>query len=355
MYRLNKDALPQFLPIVFLFFLSLGNGQFFYAQTEEETSGIGQLRLPESESVTTQYRYDPLTDRYIFIKSIADYPITTPLVLTPEEFEARVLQEELKSYFKQKTVALAGKAENLEDTQKNLLPELYVNKQFFQSIFGNNSIDIQPQGAIGIDLGGRYQSNENPAASPRNRESFGFDFDQRISLSLLGKIGDRLQITANYDTESTFDFQNLIKIQFNPPQINELVAVNNGRLIEQGQELKEKFDDAKEKLNQAKQKIDEYKQKLQQLQTKAKSVARNPLAFGNDVADYLEGNFTEDGIIQNIDLGNVSMPLNNSLIQGAQSLFGVRADLKFGKTTITGIFSEQRSQSQNISAQGEAH
>ena len=352
MYRLNKDAIPQFLPIVFLFFLSLGNGQFFYAQTEEETSGIGQLRLPESESVTTQYRYDPLTDRYIFIKSIADYPITTPLVLTPEEFEARVLQEELKSYFRQKTVALAGKAENLEDTQKNLLPELYVNKQFFQSIFGNNSIDIEPQGAIGIDLGGRYQSNENPAASPRNRESFGFDFDQRISLSLLGKIGDRLQITANYDTESTFDFQNLIKIQFNPPQINELVSVNNGRLIEQAQELKEKFDDAKEKLNQAKQKIDEYKQKLQQLKTKANSVARNPLAFGNDVADYLEGNFTEDGIIQNIDLGNVSMPLNNSLIQGAQSLFGVRADLKFGKTTITGIFSEQRSQSQNISAQG---
>lgn len=31
------------------------------------------------------------------------------------------------------------------------------------------------------------------------------------------KIGERLQITANYDTESTFDFQNLVKIQFNPP------------------------------------------------------------------------------------------------------------------------------------------
>ena len=112
-----------------------------------------------------QYRYDPLTDQYIFIKSIADYPITTPLVLTPEEFEARVLQEELKSYFKQKTVALAGKAENLETPQKNLLPELYVNKQFFQSIFGNNSIDIQPQGAIGIDLADGI-NNENPAASP---------------------------------------------------------------------------------------------------------------------------------------------------------------------------------------------
>ena len=46
------------------------------------------------------------------------------------------------------------------------------------------------------------------------------------------------------------------------------------------------------------------------------------------------------------------MPLNSNLIQGAQSLFGVRTDLKFGKTSISAVFSEQRSQSQNVVAQG---
>ena len=46
------------------------------------------------------------------------------------------------------------------------------------------------------------------------------------------------------------------------------------------------------------------------------------------------------------------MPINSNLIQGAQSLFGVRTDLKFGNTTISGVFSEQRSQSQNIVSQG---
>ena len=61
---------------------------------------------------------------------------------------------------------------------------------------------------------------------------------------------------------------------------------------------------------------------------------------------------TEDGILQNIDIGNVSMPINSNLIQGAQSLFGVRTDLKFGRTTISSVFSEQRSQSQNITTQG---
>ena len=46
------------------------------------------------------------------------------------------------------------------------------------------------------------------------------------------------------------------------------------------------------------------------------------------------------------------MPLNSSLITGAQSLFGVKTELQFGKTRVTAIFSEQRSQSQSVTAQG---
>ena len=65
-----------------------------------------------------------------------------------------------------------------------------MNNKFFESIFGSNTIDITPQGSIGVDLGYRYQRSDNPVASVINRRSPGFDFDQRISLSLLGKIGE---------------------------------------------------------------------------------------------------------------------------------------------------------------------
>jgi len=51
-------------------------------------------------------------------------------------------------------------------------------------------------------------------------------------------------------------------------------------------------------------------------------------------------------------VGNVSFPLSNSLIRGAQSLFGVKAQLQFGKTTVTGVFSEQKSQTKSVTAQG---
>lgn len=50
----------------------------------------------------------------------------------------------------------------------------------------------------------------------------------------------------------------------------------------------------------------------------------------------------EDDIIKKIELGNVSLPLNSSLIQGSQSLFGIKTVMQFGKLTVTTILSQQR-------------
>ena len=91
-----------------------------------------------------------------------------------------------------------------------------------------------------------------------------FDFDQRITLSLLGKIGNRLQLTANYDTESTFDFQNLIKVQYNPPKARE--PFNYDRLDEKNinnkiYDIENKLDNSKDQLIDAKNKILDLKNK----------------------------------------------------------------------------------------------
>ena len=66
----------------------------------------------------------------------------------------------------------------------------------------------------------------------------------------------------------------------------------------------------------------------------------NTFDFQNNLKlDYT--GFDEE-IVRKIEVGNVSMPLNSSLISGAQSLFGVKTELKFGKTRIKAIFSEQK-------------
>lgn len=62
----------------------------------------------------------------------------------------------------------------------------------------------------------------------------------------------------------------------------------------------------------------------------------------------------EDEIIQKIEAGNVSLPLNTTLIQGSQSLFGIRTDLKFGKLTVQTILSQQKGKRQEINVSGGA-
>ncbi len=62
----------------------------------------------------------------------------------------------------------------------------------------------------------------------------------------------------------------------------------------------------------------------------------------------------EDEIIQLIEAGDVTMPLNSTLITGSQALFGIKTKLKFGRTTITGIYSQQKSKTENITVSGGA-
>lgn len=238
---------------------------------------MGEIEL-HATSIAEKYEYDPILERYIYKETLGGgINVAYPIMLTREEFQKLVLQEKMQRYFKQKYEAISGRDEESKEMQKNILPIFYVNSEFFETLFGGDQIEVIPQGSVEMDLGILYSKQDNPSLSPRNRSSFTFDFDQRISLSLLGKIGTRLQVTANYDTESTFDFQNQIKLEYTP---------------------------------------------------------------------------NEDDIIQKIEVGNVSMPLNSALIQGAQSLFGAKIQLKFGKTTITGVYAEQNSQRKTLQIQG---
>ncbi|MDE6811458.1 MAG: cell surface protein SprA, partial [Muribaculaceae bacterium] len=60
----------------------------------------------------------------------------------------------------------------------------------------------------------------------------------------------------------------------------------------------------------------------------------------------------EDEIIKSIEAGNVSMTTGSSLIRGGTALFGAKAKLQFGKLTLTGLLSQQNSESKTINTTG---
>lgn len=77
-------------------------------------------------------------------------------------------------------------------------------------------------------------------------------------------------------------------------------------------------------------------------------------AFDFENSVKLEYTGHEDEIIQKIEAGNVSLPLTGTLITGSQSLFGFKTEAKFGKMTLTTIFSQQKGESSTIEVEGGA-
>ncbi len=62
----------------------------------------------------------------------------------------------------------------------------------------------------------------------------------------------------------------------------------------------------------------------------------------------------EDEILQDIELGNVAMPLQSSLITGSQTLFGIKTKMKFGKLDVTTVISQQQGKKSEIQVKGGA-
>ncbi len=66
----------------------------------------------------------------------------------------------------------------------------------------------------------------------------------------------------------------------------------------------------------------------------------------------LEYSGKEDEIIKKIEAGDVTLPLNGTLITGSYSLFGLKAELQFGKLTMTTVFSQQKGESSVVEVKG---
>ena len=149
----------------------------------------GKIQIKDPQSVVKSYAFDPVTGMYVYTKTIGDFPTNYPTILTPKEYEDLVRKESMRNYFKQKLDAIDGKKEGSDVAKKDLLPRYYIRSGLFESIFGSNTIDVKPTGSIEMDFGVRYTKQDNPAFSPRNRSTTSFDFNQRISMSLMGKVG----------------------------------------------------------------------------------------------------------------------------------------------------------------------
>jgi cell surface protein SprA len=203
---------------------------------------------------------------------------------------------------------------------RGLVPKLEL-PPVFDRLFGGNLVDFKPNGFVMLDFGYLYQFIDNPIIPVLQRRNGNFAFNQQINISFNGKIGERLGITANYDTKSSFNFENVLKLNYRPPVPN----LPNANGLTNG---------------------------LPGLPSPGGLPNGLPTLGSMTPSAIPQFQPQDPSIIQGLEAGNISWPLSSQLIPGVQNLFGVKTQLRFGKLYATVVASQQRSKQEEITIKG---
>ena len=152
--------------------------------------------------------------------------LNAPLLMTPEEYNEWTLKESMAEFWRQKN------AESFENSGKNKFDftDMHFDLGPAEKIFGPGGVQLKTQGSAELKMGMTMKKVDNPALAASRRKTNGFDFDEKINLSMNGKVGDKINLNLNYNTEATFDFdsQNLkLKYDGKEDEIIKLIEAGN--------------------------------------------------------------------------------------------------------------------------------
>lgn len=174
-----------------------------FAQLDGNTT----LYSPLQEEVI---EYDVNTGTYLFYKLEGGRKLFPYKVLTREQYSEYQKQNAIReAWLGQRTGSNAHMNVNT-----SLIPTLRVENEFFGNIFGGREITITPQGSAEVLFGFNNTYVDNPMIPKDYRSSSNFDLNTRLQFNIDGKIGERLRLRFNYNTEATFDFEQEIKLEY---------------------------------------------------------------------------------------------------------------------------------------------
>lgn len=169
--------------------------------------------------ITQEVNYDPATGQYILTEKIGDEFYRMPTYMTFDEYLEWKAKEQERQYF--------NKMSGIESSNRGIsgkidpISNVNIQRNLVDRLFGGNEITIKPKGNIDITLLGFYQKTDNPALFLENRRQFGPDFDMDIKLSVDGNIGDKMNLGFNFNTASTFNFDDKVKLAYDSEQWSE--------------------------------------------------------------------------------------------------------------------------------------
>ncbi len=184
------------------------------------------LDLHFPENIKQQVEYDDSLNMYVIGSKLGDSYLNTPVLMTPEEYRQWSERRERERFWRDKD------AENVANKGKEKFDfaDMHFDLGPAEKIFGPGGVRIKTQGTAELKLGVNLKNVDNPSLPERNRKTKAVDFDEKININVTGKVGDKVNMSLNYNTDATMDWdaKNLkLKYEGKEDEIIKLVEAGN--------------------------------------------------------------------------------------------------------------------------------
>jgi len=193
-----------------------------------EVSDLNQnaTDLKRPDNIKQEVVYNDTLGYYIFGNKMAGTYVQAPLMMTPEEYMKWSEKQLLNELFKAKNDAIfESKGKEQFD-----FTDMYFGLGPAEKIFGPGGVRVTTQGTAELKFGATMKNTQNPSLPIKRRKTTTIDFDEKINMNMSAKVGDKVNMNLNYNTDATFDYdaQNMkLKYDGKEDEIIKLVEAGN--------------------------------------------------------------------------------------------------------------------------------
>ena len=192
----------------------------------ELTQPQSSLDLHDPGNISTTVEYQPENGTYIIRTKMGDTDITTPYMLTQDEYNKYAERQIMHQYWQQKI----GEVEH-NNEKKFDITDMKFNIGPADKVFGPGGVQLKMQGSAELLFGFKHQYIANPSLTQRARNNNIFDFDEKIQASIQGKVGQKLNFNMSYNTEASFSFdQQNLKLNYKGEEDDIIQSIEAGNV-----------------------------------------------------------------------------------------------------------------------------
>ena len=184
------------------------------------------LDLKRPDALRYQVIYNDTLNRYVIGNRMGNTWLSAPIMLTPDEYMKWTELNERNAFYRKKNDEIY----QAKGKEKFDFSDMHFDLGPAEKIFGPGGIRVKTQGTAELKFGINKKNIDNPSLPIRNRKTTMMNFDEKINLNVNGKVGDKMNLNLNYNTDATFDYdaQNMkLKYDGKEDEIIKLVEAGN--------------------------------------------------------------------------------------------------------------------------------